>query len=178
MLDSMLRVDVVAQQARAAFSSGRSCLAGKRPDLRFQEEMDCEKVEQARELMSKYNVRPSLGGPIVSTSFGVLGLLSNVLPRAAASAVEAGFEDAFVETFNEHLRNVRESGFAEKAVEVRQLIRELRDRESYAFREDRQGFHLKSLLEILQSQSVTPMEGIAALSKSATKLMLGVVKHV
>lgn len=176
MLDSMLRVDVVVQQARAAFSAGRSCLSsGKRPDVKYQEELNRRKVEMATELMCKYNARPSLGGPVVAASFGLLGLMSNALPRTAASAVEAGFEDAFLENFNDHLRRVRESGIAEKVGDVRQLIRHLR-----ALGENKlgEGAPLKSLFEIFQSRSLTPMEGIAAVSKGATKFMLTVVNQV
>jgi demethoxyubiquinone hydroxylase (CLK1/Coq7/Cat5 family) len=172
MLDSMLRVDVVVQQARSAFSAGRFCLEGKRPDVQYQEELNRHKVEMATELMCKYNARPSLGGPVAAASFGLLGLMSNALPRAAASAVEAGFEEAFLETFNDQLRSVRESGVAEKLGDVRQLIRHLREHKL------EEGAPLKNLFEILQSQSMTPMEGIAAVSKGATKFMLTVVNKV
>jgi demethoxyubiquinone hydroxylase (CLK1/Coq7/Cat5 family) len=178
MLDSMLRVDVVVQQARTAFSAGRSCLAGQRPDVEYQEEINRRKVEMATELMCKYNARPSLGGPLVAASFGLLGLMSNAFPRAAASAVEAGFEDAFLETFNDHLRRVRESGIAENVSDVRQLIRHLRALGENKLVEVSEGPPLKSFFEILQSRSMTPIEGIAAVSKGATKFMLTVVNQV
>ena len=50
-------------------------------------------------------------------------------PPQFAAAVAAGVQDALTDTFNEQLREMRESGVADSAGDVRVMVRELRDQE-------------------------------------------------
>ena len=91
--------------------------------------------------------------------------------------VYAGVQDALTDTFNEQLREMRESGTAESAGDVRVLVRELRDQER-APEGAPQAPDLVALASQESARNVSPAEGIAAVTKAGTRLLLNIVKKV
>jgi demethoxyubiquinone hydroxylase (CLK1/Coq7/Cat5 family) len=176
LLKSTIRVDLLAQQAATALASGRSLAAHRRPDYSALLEEETEHLQKLKSLAPQYNTRPSALGPLASLAFGALGAASALAPPRLSSAISAGVQDAMTDVFNEQLREMREAGVAESAAaeEVRLVIRELRDQERAPAGAPR----VPDILSLRNPRDITPAEGVAAVIKAGTKILLDAAKKV
>jgi len=176
IIQSSIRVDLLAQQAATALASGRSLAAHRRPDYTALLEKETEHLQKVKYLAPHYNVRPSLLGPLTSAAFRALGVVSAVAPPPLSSAIAAGVQDAMTDAFNEQLRDMREAGVAEStaAEEVRFVVRELRDQE----RAPAGAPLVPDILSLRNPRDISPVEGIAAVFKAGTKLLLDTAKKL
>lgn len=176
IIQSTIRVDLLAQQAATALASGRSLATHRRPDYTALLEEETEHLQKIKSLAPQYNVRPSLLGPLASAAFGALGVASSLAPPLLSSAIAAGVQDAMTDAFNEQLREMREAGVAKSAAaeEVRLVVRELRDQE----RAPAGAPHVPDILSLRNPRDISPAEGIAAVFKAGTKLLLDTAKTI
>ena len=177
IVKSTIRVDLFAQQAATALATGRALAGGRRPDLQALRDEEVEYLNKVKAKVAEYGARPSLLGPLGAAAFGALGVASSLAPPKFAAAIAAGVQDALTDTFNEQLREMRESGTAESAGDVRVLVRELRDQER-APEGAPQAPDLVALASQESARKVSPAEGIAAVTKAGTRLLLNIVKKV
>ena len=174
LIQATLRVDLLAQQAATALASGRSLAAKHRPDYAALLEEETEHLEKLKTLAPQYSVRPSLLGPVTSAAFGALGIASALAPPRLSSAIAAGIQDAMTDAFNEQLREMREQGVADSAENVRLVVRELRDQE----RAPAGAPNVPDILSLRNPRDISPIEGVAAVTKAGMKLLLDAAKKV
>jgi demethoxyubiquinone hydroxylase (CLK1/Coq7/Cat5 family) len=176
IIQSTIRVDLLAQQAATALASGRSLATHHRPDYKALLEEETKHLHKIKSLAPKYNTRPSLLGPLASVAFGALGVASALAPLRMSSAIAAGVQDAMTDAFNEQLREMREAGLADlkSAEKVRLIVRELRDQE----RAPADAPHVPDIMSLRDPRNISPIEGVAAVFKAGTKLLLDVAKKV
>lgn len=176
ILKYAIRVDLLAQQAATALATGRAVAGGHRPDLQALREEEVEYLNMVKAKVPEYGVRPSLLGPFAAAAFGALGVASTLAPPRFAAAVAAGVQDALTDTFNEQLREMRESGVEDSAGDVRVMVRELRDQE----RAPEGAPQAPDIVSLSQrsARDISPAEGIAAITKAGTRLLLNAAKQV
>ena len=175
-MESTLRVDLLAQQAATSLAAGRAWASGHRPDLHMLHEEEAENFQKIRGIAALHNVRPSLLGPFTRLAFGALGAASALLPSSSSmsAAVAAGVQDRLTDTFNEQLAEMRAAGVAQSLANLRYLLRDLRDQERAP-----SGAPLTpDILKLQRPQDLTPAEGVAALVKAGTGLLLEAAKKV
>ena len=174
LINSTLRVDLLAQQVATALASGRAIAGRHRPDLQALREGESEQLHTIKAAVPHYGVRPSLLGPLAAVAFGAVGVASALAPPRLSAAVAAGIQDALTDTFNEQLRTLRESGAAESCGDIRKLVRDLRDFE----RAPEGAPQVPDILKLQRPQELTPAEGVAAVVKAGTRLLLNAAKTV
>lgn len=174
VVEATIRVDLLAQQAAYALASGRALAGRRRPDLQMIREEEAEHLGRVKDLAPRYGVRPSLLGPLVAAGFAAIGAASAAAPPRLAAAAAAGISDALTDTFNEQLRAMHEAGVAEGAAEVRALVRGLRDQE----RAPAGAPSAPDITALRNPRALTPAEGVAAVFKAGTRLLLDAAKKV
>jgi hypothetical protein len=99
-----------------------------------------------------------------------------MLPSSSplSGAIAAGLQDRLTDTFNEQLAELRAAGVAESNNNLRFLLRDLRDQE----RAPSGAPASPDILKLQRLQDLTPAEGVAALVKAGTGLLLEAAKKV
>jgi demethoxyubiquinone hydroxylase (CLK1/Coq7/Cat5 family) len=170
LLESALRVDLLAQEAAAALAAGQAFAGPRRPDYAAAYEREITDLRKCQASVAHAQIRPSLLGPAVKVAFGALGVVSAVAPSSLSKAMSAGLYDALIDTYNEQLREIREAGIAEEYPELRQLLRELRDRDRSVEGEPKVP-DLLSLKQRWEERNLSAAEGMAALVKLGSKAL-------
>jgi demethoxyubiquinone hydroxylase (CLK1/Coq7/Cat5 family) len=173
IIQSTIRVDLLAQTAATALASGRA-FGGHRPDYAALADEETELFLKIKSLAPHYRVRPSLLGPLASVAFGALGVASSLAPPRLSAAIAAGVSESMTDVFNEQLREMREAGVSESAEDVRLLVRELRDQE----RAPAGSPGVPDILSLRSPKDISAVEGVAAVFKAGTKLLLDAAKKV
>jgi len=176
IVDKIIRVALVGQQAAMALSTGRSLCKPSRPDVQYLQEAEGEGLKRIEESFSQYTARPSLLGPVARFAFGSLGVASAVLPSRISSAVLAGMQEAMTDSINQQLRTLHEKNLVDEVPDLRNALRELRDlpqRAATPFT-----VSVPDLLSVMQQKEVTASGGIAALVKFSTSTMLKAAEKV
>jgi demethoxyubiquinone hydroxylase (CLK1/Coq7/Cat5 family) len=174
IIQSTIRVDLLAQTAATALASGRALAGHRRPDYAALAEEETELFLKIKSLAPHYRVRPSLLGPLASICFGALGVASSLAPPRLSAAIAAGVSESMTDVFNEQLREMREAGVSESAEDVRLLVRELRDQERAPSGSPR----VPDMLSLRSPKDISAVEGVAAVFKAGTKLLLDAAKKV
>lgn len=176
MVKELLRVDLLAQEVATALAVGRSHAGGARPDLAYEAVAEAQTLGTVRNAVPDLHVRPSSISPVAKAAYWAVGAAAGVLPTRLSGAVVAGVQDGIVDTLNEQLREIRESGLAERGdvTRVRSIIRELRDRE----RAPEGAPQAPDVTDVRRLQELSPAEGVAAIAKFGTKFMLDVARKL
>lgn len=121
------------QEAAVKLFKGQAHALGNRPDAAAYSEQEQELLSKVKQQLSgpgkTHHIRPSALSPITNAGFYALGTAAGLLPSRVSNAILAGVQAALTDQFNEHLREIRAAGLAETQPEIRQTIKELRDRE-------------------------------------------------
>ena len=168
LLKSLLRVDLLAEEAATALAHGRSAASGRRPDLAAARDEEAEHLAEVQRMVPQHGVRPSALSPATKAAFSLLGSAAALMPRSLSGAISAGVQDALTDTYNEQLRQLREAGVAEEVPDVRAMIRRLRDIE----RAPEGAPRAPDITDVRRLSELSPQEGVAAAVKVGTKLML------
>lgn len=174
IVNKIVRVALVGQQAATALSTGRSLCNPSRPDLQYLQEIEGERLKRIEESFPQYGARPSLLGPTARFAFGSLGAVSAMLPSHISSAIVVGMQEAMTDRLNENLRTLHETKLVDRVPRLRDNLRELRDVEWAAA----PSVTVPDLMSLLQGGNVTVSNGIAALVKLSTNTLLKAAEKV
>lgn len=173
LVQSILRVDLVAQGAAAALFGGRARVL-RGPDAAAYRDDEREQLQRVQTVAPHHRTRPSLLAPLASAAFSLLGAAAAAAPPRLSSAVTAGVQDALTDTYNEQLRELRERGVAEAVPGVRALLRALRDRERAPDGAPR----VPDITSLQRPGELTAEEGVAAVVKAGTSALLAAAKRL
>lgn len=190
IIESTLRVDLLAQQAATSLAHGRALASNAhRPDLSYLSEIESHHLDRVKSLIPEHHVRPSLLNPLVAVAFTALGVVSTLAPsQRLSAAVAAGVQDALTDTFNEQLRDLHAANTTSTATaDVRSVVKELRDQERAPEGAPQAPDILSSFTNLApttssdshhQHQRLTMAEGVAAVVKATTRVFLQAAKKI
>ncbi|KAK9795541.1 hypothetical protein WJX73_001955 [Symbiochloris irregularis] len=174
LVSSMLRANLTAEAASARLFAGQSSLRPRAEDARYFKEKGEALWEQVKLLAPQHRTRPSLLAPAARAAAFGLGAASACLPGNLRATIGGAMQDAIVEQYNDHLRELRQAGLAEEMADVRASLRDLRDEE----RAPESTVQAPDLMKLQDVKSLTFEEGLAGAVKYGFKALFSASQRI